>query len=75
MSGLKGKIVLVKDPQGAVHQMSTQNANDMVMHRGWEMVGDMPADVCDACMGTGRFPVDSKEVCWHCEGEGLDPTK
>jgi hypothetical protein len=74
--GSKSKTVLVQDPNGAVHQMSAPNAMDMTNHvKGWKLVGDLPLDICDACMGTGKFPVGTNEECWHCEGEGLDPTK
>lgn len=72
----KKKTVLVQDDKGAVHQMSQANANDMVAHvKGWKFVGDLAPDICDACLGTGKFPQGSKQTCWHCDGEGLDPTK
>lgn len=31
-----------------------------------------PPHACDACRGTGSF---NGEECWHCHGEGDDPTK
>lgn len=73
--GHKSKTVLVQDPKGAVHQMSVVNANDMCNHAGWKMVGELPTNVCDACMGTGFYPLGSQDTCWHCDGEGIDPTK
>lgn len=27
--------------------------------------------LCEACHGSGTF---KKETCWHCDGEGTDPT-
>ncbi|MGD9670210.1 MAG: hypothetical protein AB7U75_14430 [Hyphomicrobiaceae bacterium] len=29
-------------------------------------------DACEVCNGSGKL---NGEECWHCEGEGLDPTK
>lgn len=29
-------------------------------------------DLCEVCRGSG---VHQGEECWHCEGEGIDPTK
>lgn len=31
-----------------------------------------PPNACDACRGSGVF---NGEECWHCDGEGDDPTK
>lgn len=31
-----------------------------------------PDITCDACHGTGTV---GDEDCWHCMGEGVDPTK
>lgn len=33
---------------------------------------DIPPEACDACSGRGVY---NNEVCWHCEGEKVDPTK
>jgi len=33
---------------------------------------DPPPEACDACRGRGVY---NNEVCWHCEGEKIDPTK
>lgn len=74
-SGLKKQMVLVRDLKGMHHSMNIQNANDMVMHMGWEMIGEAPKDVCDACGGVGKYPIDSQDSCWHCDGDGVDPTK
>lgn len=39
----------------------------------WRAPNPPEPDVkCDACGGTGTF---YNEECWHCFGEGLDPTK
>lgn len=32
----------------------------------------MPENACDACHGSGKY---NGEECWHCLGEGDDPTK
>ena len=29
-----------------------------------------PPDACEACKGRGIY---NNEVCWHCEGERVDP--
>lgn len=71
-----GKFVFVKDKSGVVHSMDVINARDMVKHMNWELMGEgFPEDVCEACMGSGVFPLGSVAECWHCGGEGVDPCK
>lgn len=36
------------------------------------MTNTVPDNACDACHGSGVF---GGEECWHCHGEGDDPTK
>jgi RecJ-like exonuclease len=37
-----------------------------------EVLSRISEDACEVCNGKG---VDAKEeICWHCEGEGTDPT-
>jgi len=36
-----------------------------------EMMAADP-DACEVCKGSGKL---NGEECWHCEGEGLDPTR
>jgi len=31
----------------------------------------LPEDACEVCKGTGK---QNGEECWHCEGEGVDPS-
>lgn len=75
MASSKNENELVQDPSSrVVHRMSKANAHDMKKHMGWiEINGIVPEDVCEACLGTGVFPEGSKDTCWHCGGEGLNP--
>lgn len=36
------------------------------------MSSNVDPKVCDACQGATKI---NGETCWHCEGEGIDPTK
>jgi len=72
---MKNKEVLVLDPvTQLVHKMNAMNANDMVVHRGWVLTDKLPTNACEVCFGHGVYPHESKETCWHCEGEGIDPS-
>lgn len=46
--------------------------NAMGMSPGEFASYTMPENACDACHGSGKF---NGEECWHCLGEGDDPTK
>lgn len=53
---------------GMVEMHSFVNACDLIRSGLWQVAGDH----CDVCFGSGKF---KDEVCWHCEGEGIDPSK
>lgn len=43
------------------------NARDLV-RAGWMQ---LPDDVCEVCYGKGHD--GNGELCWHCDGEGVNP--
>ena len=70
----KDKMVTVYDRNEQPHIMSEANALDMVLHKGWHIPGpdeQTPVNLCEACRGSGTSPDGA--VCWHCEGEKIDP--
>lgn len=74
MTASKDKIVTVYDRDGQAHAMSEANALDMILHKGWHLPKDEdqpPVNLCEACIGSGTS--SDGEVCWHCEGERIDP--
>ena len=59
-------IKIVSTGQTEMHNFS--NACDLVRSG----CGTIEGDYCDVCYGRGEY---KDQVCWHCEGEGIDPSK
>jgi hypothetical protein len=53
---------------GEIEMHDFRNACDLIRSGCGELFGDF----CDVCYGHGTH---KGETCWHCEGEGIDPSK
>jgi hypothetical protein len=61
---------LMNEDTGEIQKYDNfDNAVDLIKSERWVTLS---GNFCDACMGVGNI---NGEECWHCFGEGIDPTK
>lgn len=61
------KEVYVCSPSGSIERVDNLSAADLEKV-GWKRLN--VTLVCEACNGHGMI---KGEICWHCDGEGIDP--
>lgn len=61
------KEVYVCSPSGSIERVDNLSAADLEKV-GWKRLN--VTLVCEACNGHGKI---KGEICWHCDGEGIDP--